>query len=379
MKISMQSFFGAVHSWSIVQQELCRSFKKIGHDVFVLSTDGISHCPHDLKENIVGYIENNKLFGRQLQDISNNFDMQISYTCPKNYKAYLSNGNKNRFGIWTYEWLAQNPKTGSLPVGFAKAYKDCDRILAPSQFSKQIFVESGVPENHITVMPHGININEINKAISYKLKTNKSIKLLMNIAQVHQRKNLSGAFDAIGKAFSSKDDICIVIKVQDRPPTQPFELSFSNIFNSFKKKYRNHCEFEIIKEFVPNIYSLYKACDIFMSNSFSEGFGMIALEAKAIGLITIAPNYGGFKDFLDNKNSILIDGKEVPTPPSHLYWQQRPGLKHFQPDNDDCAAKLKHAYNNIATLKQSLSFDREQILQDYNWDVIADRILKLTK
>lgn len=374
MKVLWQGFCGKNHSWSIVAQNISRSLIKLGHQVDIFSTNGISCFPSDLKNNLIGYTEENQPnhFGKLPE---NNYDAQFSYTSLKNFQSYLSHGSKNRFGIWTYEFSGKN----SLPTGFAKGYKYCDQLLPPSQFAKQVFADSGIPESHMTVIPHGINLEEINSASTYQLKTKKRCKILVNVAQVHKRKNLSGLLQMYGKAFDKNDDVCLVIKVNNKKPSQVFELDFNDVFKNFKSNFPKHAEVELITEFVPNIYSLYKACDACFSASHTEAFGMTALEAQATGLINIAPNYGGFLDFLSNQNSLLIEGKEFFVKPDMIYWSYQPGSKAFMPSVDSGVELLRKVYHNTDVLKKEAELLAPRAQDCYNWDKVSQQILSQVK
>lgn len=378
MKIAAQGFLAQNHSWSIVMQNICRQLHYMNHQVDMYSTNGIDYFPPDLKPllkvALAPEVYQNDLDAAEAKMLPE-YDMQLTYTAFRNFPAYLKRGKKNRFGIWTYEFAGKN----SLPTGFAKNYKYCDQILPPSTFAKQVFMDSGIPDNHMTVIPHGIDPQHIVEAEPYKLKTNKKYKIFLNVAQVHRRKNLDGALEMFGRAFTKKDDVCLVIKVHDRKPTQPFELNFNSLFSEFKAKYKNHAEIEIIKEFIPNIYSLYKACNIMFSASHAEGFGMTALEAQATGLINIAPNYGGFTDFLNNDNSLLINGKEFYVKANMVYWSFQAGSKAFNPDLKLGAEALITACKNYDQLKPKAEALVPDILDRYSWQKVAQQIIGLSK
>jgi glycosyltransferase involved in cell wall biosynthesis len=369
----MRQFLNANHSWAHVGRGIATALIAQGHDVDLFSTDGEKNIPENLRKHLIGASEENKLIFGKLPN--NNYDMAISYTALKNMPIYLSHAPKNRFGIWCYEFAGKN----SIAGGFAKNYKSTDRLLPPSNFAKQIFIDSGIPENAMTVIPHGVDFDEIDSAIPFNLKTKKSTKIMIQpIGQVHRRKNINGLLEMYGKAFTKFDDVCLVLKIQDKTPTQPFELSFKDIFNSFKEKYKNHAEIEIIKEYIPNIYSLYKSCDIVFTASHAEGFGMPGLEANALGKINIAPRYGGFLDFLNDDNSLLIDGKEFFVPPNFLYWEGKHGTIAFKPDIDDGVAKLKYAVANKNELLEKYKPNIKETQKNYNWMTITKKILDLT-
>lgn len=363
MKISWMGFLGTNHSWSVCGQNISRSLIKQGHEVHLLSSNGYERFPEDLKPHI-----------REKLDLE--YDIQLTYTAMKNFPLYLGAKCNNKFGIWCYEFIS---KHNPLPDGFAKFYKSTDKMLPPSEFAKEIFINSGVPESHMEVVPHGINFDQLDEAKPYGLKTTKSAKILVVIAQVHRRKNLAGMLEMYGRAFTKKDDVCLVIKVQDSPPKQSFELSFGEIFGSFKRKFKDHAEVEIVREFVPNIYSLYKACDIVFYATHCEGFGLISLEALAASKINITSRYGGVLDFCDDDNSLLIDGKEFIVQPNFLYWTQKNNSKAFMPNIDDGVEKLKYAVANREMLLQKAAQQAIKIRNNYSWDKITNQIIGLIK
>jgi len=362
VKISIQQFLGELHSWSIIGQNIARSLIHQNHTVHLQSTNGLLHFPDDLKPYLV-------------ENFDNDYDLELSYTAMKNFPVYLNHSQKSKkFGIWAWEWAGKN----SLPDGFAKNYKYCHRILAPSNFVKQTFIDSGVPEEKIIVIPHGVNVDKFETTQPLQIKTNKQTKILLNIAQPHLRKNLPGALEAFGKAFTNKDDVCLILKVVDKEPKLPFDVSFNSIFKTFQQKYKNHAEIKVIKEFIPDIEGLYKSCDILFSLNHCEGFYMPGLEALAFGLVNVCSNYGGQLDFLNNTNSLLVDGSIEKANPKSMYWQSKPSL-WFVPDINDAANKLQYAVNNLNDLKQKVKLQQQDVIQKYNWNNITQQILQLSK
>lgn len=372
MKILIKQFLGKNHSWSVVGWGIAQALIDAGHKIDLFSTDGIKHLPTNLKNNLIGYVEENNnsvVFGK-IPD--KDYDCQISYTCMINFQHYLSNGSKNRFGIWCYEWAGKNV----LPNGFAKNYKYCDKLLAPSNFAKQVFIDSGVSDNNIYVIPHGISSNYINNS-TIKLPTNKKFKILANIAQNHLRKNIPGLLRAYGKAFSKKDDVCLILKSKHKSPNAPFEISLQDCLNNFYKQYPNHAEIKIFSEFVEDISSLYRSIDATFTMANCEGFYFPGLESIASGKLAIAPNWGGQLDFLNNSNSLLIDGKESRANPKSMYWSSSPNAIWFEPSIEDAVDKLKYAYSNYETLNKSIDDNKTSIYNEYNWGTISNKIIDL--
>jgi glycosyltransferase involved in cell wall biosynthesis len=384
MRIKIQQFlFGKCHSWALVGQNLGRALIKMGHEVDFVSTDGFNdkYCPQDLKPYVKIINADKKNFISEVSKLGN-YDCQISYTAPHNWPVYLINGSKNRFGIWNYEYnnkkFTDNYRT--LLSGFAKHYHACDMVLPSSNFTKEVFTSMGIPESHMTVIPHGINIEDYSKTNSWKLKTTKSKKILLNIAQPHRRKALPLALKAFGKAFNKNDDVVLVAKVfkQNKGQNQ-FDVDFDNIYKTFEKNYPNHAEVELVYNYIDNIADIYSSCDINFSCTHAECWHLPSLEALASGIINVVPNYGGQLDFCNNSNSLLIDGKIVRAPRDHQYWNFNPYAVHFEVDVDDAAEKLKLAVKDYNSLVTKFKPSMIETVSKFTWENAAKGIIDLCK
>lgn len=358
MKICWQGFLATNHSWAIVGQNICRSLAKKGHEVHMFSTNGLEHFPHDLIKN--------------LRVLEGEYDMQLTYTAMRNFQQYLSHGSKNRFAIWNYE-------TTVLPHGFAKNYRFTDLMLPSSQFSKRIFADAGVPNESMVVVPHGIDHEKFESVEPYQLKTKKNFKILANIAQPHIRKNIPGLLEAYGKAFTKQDDVCLILKVVNKKTTNSFDVSFNELFTSFKNKYKNHADVEVVSNFITDIESLYKSCHAVLTMTHAECFWMPGLEGMAANNLIIAPRYGGQLDYMNDDNSLLIDGKEVKADRRMQYWTQSPYATVFEPSVDHAVELLRYAKNNYESLMEKFSPNMKSMVKNHTWDNVADQILGLTK
>jgi glycosyltransferase involved in cell wall biosynthesis len=372
MKVLIKQFLGKNHSWSVCGWGIAQAIIKQGHQVDLFSTDGIKNLPKNLHNNIIGYQEENgQLVIGKLPD--QDYDCQISYTAMKNFPFYLSNGNKNRFGIWCYEWANKNV----LPTGFAKHHLSCDVLCPPSQFAKQVFLDSRVPESKIKVIPHGIIASDYSKEETIQLPTKKKFKILANIAQNHIRKNIDGLLEAYGKAFTDKDDVCLIIKGKDQASIQQYGTSIMGALNKFKQKFKNHAEVKMFSEFLNDISLLYRSVDATFSMTHTECFYMPGLESIASGKLAIAPNYGGQLDFLDKTNSLLVEGKEARANPKSMYWESKNNAIWFQPDISDAVEKLRFAYQNYENLNKTIKSNQATILKEYDWSNISQKYLNL--
>lgn len=364
MRIKIQQFlFGKSYSWSIVGQNIGRSLINLGHNVEFVSTDGVvdKYVPNDLKPYI-----------KKLP--TGKYDAQISYTAMINFHSYLSHGDKNRFGIFAFEFNGKNV----LPEGFAKHYKFTDKMLPPSEFCKDVFVNGGVPSDHQVVVPHGINLADYDDKEKLPLRTNKKYKIGLIIGQPHGRKNIPGALRAFGEAFTKNDDVCLVAKVLlDNKTDHQFCIDFISEFKSFKRKYPNHAEIELITGFVPNMIHLYNACDSVFTMSNCEGFYMPGLEIIGCNKLNIAPRYGGQLDFLNDNNSLLIGGEIVRAPKKYMYWASSSYAEMFKPSIEEAVGALRKSYNEYDELMEKFMPNILETKNKYTWDNVAKQIIEL--
>lgn len=361
MKIKIQQFlFGKSHSWSIVGQEIGRHLLRDGNEVHFVSTDGVKsqYLPADLAPHLKS----------EPDDV---YDMQLSYTAMHNFPNYLANGTKNRFGIWNYEFTV-------IPKGWSRyAVNYTDKFLPSSEFSKKIFMENGIPESKMVVIPHGINLKDFENKSKYKLKTKKSKKILLVLGQNHLRKNLPGLLRAYGKAFTNQDDVCLVAKISINKTGQQFEVDPIPLLERFRKEFPKHGEVELITGYVPNMVELYNACDIVFTMSHTECWYLPGHEAMAAGKLSIMPRYGGQLDYANDQNSLLIDGKMIRADKKMQYWEASSYSGVFDPSVDDAAAKLRLAVNKYDELLEKFTPGMTKAIEEFTWDKIAKKIVGL--
>lgn len=350
----------------------------MGHKVDLFSTNGTDHFPEDLKPNLKGVIVETEpvtveqFYDRVASKLDATYDMQMSYTALRNFCNYFVRGEKNRFGIWNYE-------TTKLPTAFAKYYKCVDKVLPSSQFSKKVFTDNGMPDERQVVVPHGIYLDRFRNLGKYPLKTTKKYKILANIAQPHLRKNIPGLLRAFGKAFTKNDNVCLVLKVARRSPQPGFDVPFDDIFARWRKEYPNHAEVEIIDKFIVDIETLYNSCDIVYTMTHAECFWMPGLEGFAANKIVVAPRYGGQLDYMNDDNSILIDGKTIRADMKMQYWEPSPYAEVFDPDQNQAAEKLKDVVNNYDDYLKKFSPGMQEMAHKFSWDSAAKQIIGLCK
>ncbi len=364
MKIRTKTMFGTHHSWSVTFRNLFNQFIKLGHEPYIISTNGYSLCPDDWKN----------FYNKEID----NPDIDICYTLPRNFKDRYQKNSKLKLAIYNYE-------TDIMPIQWLKEIDQLDYILPSSNFSKEIFIKNGWNENKCIVIPHGINLSEFENKEKFALTTDKKFKFL-NISIPHYRKNIDLLVDAYYSAFNSNDDVCLVIKTDLNAPKGrvrfKFEADVKNQILEIQKKHgsvKTLPQIEIVQLKLESIVPLYNSCNSLVSTSSTEGFGLPMLEALASNLVVIAPRATGQLDFLNDKNSILVNVKEINATEKYQYWKASDGAKTFLPIKDDVSESMIKVYKNYNEIKNNFSCEIKNTTQNFTWEAAAKKILAIKK
>ena len=101
------------------------------------------------------------------------------------------------------------------------------------------------------------------------------------------------------------------------------------------------------------------------------------IENKNQNKIVIAPRYGGQLDFMNDENSLLIDGKEIRADIRMQYWEPSSYAKVFDPNVEHAAKLLKDVVANYNDYHLKFAPKMEELVVDYTWKKAAEKILNL--
>jgi len=394
MKVRWHTMAGTNHSWAFVAQALARAMNQSGNSVFMKSTNGLEHFPEDLKHLLLpGYHSHPSLpelaflgpdgakvaLDRQqlpddLPDQNRPYDLELAYTILYQIPRRFFHESACKMVIWNFE-------SSVMPAGWQMYHHGVDYVLPSSRYSSDIFLKNGVPSSKLAVVPHGVYREMFHPGIPpFELHTKKKVKFLHN-AIPHHRKLHERVIEAYLEAFTGDDDVCLVLKTKFLQPAQdkPFEVDVRAILERLLKDRANPPEIEVVTSFVPDIGSLYTACDAIVSMSSCEGFWLPGLEALACGCVIIAPRHGGQLDFLDDENALLVNTGEMKAPLSMQYWTHAPDAVVGDPDTRHCAELMRRVYADPAGEKARIAEAAEKTVEKFTWEAAARQIIDLAE
>jgi glycosyltransferase involved in cell wall biosynthesis len=175
------------------------------------------------------------------------------------------------------------------------AYINSNLVFTPSLSSKKDLVnEFGIKEDHICVIPHGIDTQ---KFYPVKTENEKDLKLLY-VGNLDKRKGLYYLIEAIRLVANYHDNVKLFLVGKG---SQKEEL-ISHINRLQLEEYIQLCGF--LDD--DSLLKLYQSSDIFVFPSLKEGFGFVLLEAMACGVPVISTNVSAIPEVVGD-SGILVN------------------------------------------------------------------------
>jgi len=248
---------------------------------------------------------------------------------------------KKHYNIAYYAW-----ELPELPDAFCSALDNFQEVWTPSTFcTNSIGRKSNIP---VLTVPHTLDNNRkvIENGREY-FKIDKDIYLFMFAYDCNSyvsRKNPNAAVQAFMKAFSPDDrHVGMMLKL------------------IYPENYKEHIEklLEMLSVY-PHVYyidrylsdeemrTLLYVSDTFVSLHRSEGFGLLPLEAMALGTPVISTAWSGNMEYMNYKNTALVDYKLIPVNGEYVGSTPGDGYVWADPDIDEAAAHMKRLVSDNA-------------------------------
>jgi glycosyltransferase involved in cell wall biosynthesis len=281
-------------------------------------------------------------------------------------------------------WVVIQPwEYGALPEEWVRPInRDVDEVWAPSTFVRNLYLESGVDAARVCVVPNGVDADFFKPGgRPYPLKSAKKFKFLFLGGTIH-RKGIDVLLDAYCRAFTTADDVSLVIK----------DMGASGI-------YRGQGMGDRIRQLqsqtnVPHILyldrdltddqmvQLYNACDCLVHPYRGEGFALPVLEAMSCALPVVVTAGGATDDFVDDKTGYRIPARRQVFGNRAISGLKTVGdLWLLEPDIEALIQTLTRVFRNAEEARDVGKRARLKVESGWTWkhaaDIAASRIEEL--
>ena len=286
-----------------------------------------------------------------LRILSNNWGESEKYLSDKVRKIAKKPVDKlDAFHVQLYPVHMFNPRLSERQLGYSMhettripfkwvqtLNNDCERVLVPSNYQKDAFLNSGVKRD-VFVLPCGLDLRFLPEKPQRKPD---GIWRFGIMGGLTARKGVDVLVKAFKIAFPKQKDVDLFIKTQ--PKIGANWLKEALLDDRIGINNQNFTPEELVTAFFDKI-------DCFVFPTRGEGFGLPPLEAMAMGKPTICTNYSGCVDYLSDKVALPLNFKEVLAPLSEFdgYPEElrAPGQMWAEPDLDQLVYYLRWTYEH---------------------------------
>jgi glycosyltransferase involved in cell wall biosynthesis len=352
--------FDSSYSLALVNRELARAICAQGQTVTLWSSEGpgdFAPAPEFLRENP----DIKAMHARALTDPS-----PPNIVSRNMYPPRVIDMDSAINSMHCYAW----EETG-FPLEWADAYNENLQFLTvTSHHVKKLLRDSGV-SIPIAVVGNGVD-HWLPIEPSRDRPLTPGFKFL-HVSSCFPRKGIDILIESYGRAFTSDDDVTLIIK------------TFANPHNCLEKllavaraKNTKYPNVEIIYDDLSaaQMKALYERCDVLVAPSRAEGFGLPLAEAILSGTAVITTNWGGQLDFCSSSEIDMIDFRYVPAT-SHLGI---PNSVWAEPSMEHLTALLRSAFGEpLASRKSRVQAAKERLLAHYKWSDVAQRQIRAAR
>lgn len=354
--------FDSSYSLALLNRETARALKAIGQSVVLYSTEG----PGDFDPSLE-FLESNpdikELYLESLKD-SPSYDVQSRNLYPPRVTGMQGKCNL----LHHYAW-----EESGFPQEWVNEFNThLSGLTCLSSHVKKIMIDNGVA---LPLYTSGCGVDHWNRvkssSIPYPIEAKKF--RFLNVSSCFPRKGVDVLLEAYGRSFTCDDDVSLIIKTFDNPHNE-----VSAQLEQCQRENNKFPHVVIIKQDLKDteLKSIYEQCDVLVSPSKAEGFGLPMAEAILSGLPVITTAWGGQRDFCDSDNSWLID------------YEFELADTHFElfdsvwacPKASDLSLKLREVYyTQPEERRNKVEAAQKRLASEFSWEQVVINLVNQTE
>lgn len=343
--------FDSTYSLALVNRELARALERQGVEVSLKSSEG----PGDFDPHPAFMSANLDLSAMQAANRG------PADTVSRNmYPPRVADMQDALPGLHCYAW----EETG-FPPDYVTSFNDVLRYLTvTSEHVRKIMIDNGV---FVPTYVVGNGVDHFEAITPEPVEDLPKVgRLFLHVSSCFPRKGVDALLEAWARAFTSRDDVGLLIKSFPNPHNDIAEQ-----IAALRRTHPDLAPIYVIDRDLSDgqMRTLYGACDIAVFPSRAEGFGLPVAEALLLGKPVLTTGWSGQMDFADLPLVQNIDYRFKETK-SHL----DAGLSMWaDPDPEHMARLMRETAKAAAPTEAACENTRETLLERFSWDKVAER------
>jgi 1,2-diacylglycerol 3-alpha-glucosyltransferase len=223
--------------------------------------------------------------------------LAMRYCVPRNIPIVFT--NHSRYDLITQAYLPILPESisdAAFKAYLSPFYRACDLIIIPSQSMRKVLEDQFGLSSQVVIIPNGVDLTPYrtgNKPIDRTLFgfTNNNV-VSTYVGRLSPEKNLSLLIRAFYGVAMTYDHVRLLI-VGDGPERENLEAQVKHMNIESKVYFTGMVEYKDIPAYLA-------ACDIFVTPSIAETFGLSTIEGMAAGLPVLGVDAPGSRDIIED-------------------------------------------------------------------------------
>ena len=253
------------------------------------------------------------------------------------------------------------------------AQSDIFRVVTPSNFSKKGFLNLGLREDQISVIPHGVSHETFRPADKAGREKNRRLNgldgfVFANISALTPNKGIDILLPAFARVARRHPSTKLLLKGSDMLYNSGDTLK--GLLNKLTAEERDLIIPRLIyvggDVKVRRLAGIYQSIDAYVSPFRAEAFNLPLLEAAASGVPVIYTGGGPADEFLDPAFHTRVESTLMMTPD---------GFNYLAPNQDDLVNQMLRAIEEADDRKWRAMAFVPSLSQTHSWTRVSQQLL----